>query len=236
MFNTIFCVLIIIIGFFIGSSYFNYCVCYDLEVFKDNTKEVFRNQDGEVLNPIERNGVVYLPIDGSGSYLDYMTIVDEKGVSLYEVESTAKNILADLDTETIYGEKIDASIFKENEYTVLFLWGTYCKSCEKVISDFITLNDYLKNNLDISIYSVVTDVEFRNGITPDGIEKINNGLQGFAVKNTLLVDKVIEKELIGASVSLPKFFIFDNSGNLIKIVDKNITSEQFEDLLDKIVG
>ena len=52
----------------------------------------------------------------------------------------------------------------------------------------------------------------------------------------LYQDMVIRSELIGKSISVPKIFIFDNEGNLVKIVDKNINSQSIKTICDFIVG
>lgn len=234
---TVLSVFILIIGFYIG---------YNMTSFSENNNQIvvdgedyiIRTSDGSIVKPIEKNDTIYLPVNELGSYLDYMTIIDEKGLSLYEVENTNRKILSELNTETIKGEKIDSSIFKNADYTVMFLWATHCKYCKDTISDFIKLNSYIEQN-NIQFYSIVSDLEyleFKNDILQEDIDNMNSIIGGLNITDTLLVDRVIEKELIGSSVSLPKLVIFDNLGNMVKIIDRTITSEQFVELFDNLMG
>ena len=234
---TVLSVFILIIGFYIG---------YNMNSFSENNNQIIvdgedyiiRRSDGGIVKPIEKNDIIYLPVNELGSYLDYMTIVDEKGLSLYQVEDTNLKILSELNTETINGEKIDSSIFKNADYTVMFLWATHCKYCKDTISDFVTLNSYIEKS-NIQFYSIVSDLEYlelKNDILQEDIDNVNNIIGDLNITDTLLVDKVIEKELIGSSVSLPKLFIFDKYGNLVKILDKTITSKQFIELFDILMG
>lgn len=204
--------------------------------------QTFRDSDGKIVNPIEKNGILYLPVNGLGSYLNYMTINDERGLSFYKVENKfqgsvqSQKVFEGLVTKTIYGDEVTDAIFADSDYTVVMLWATWCKYCKAEIADFAKLNGYLDKN-NIQFVSVVTDLASveENAITQLDIDTVESIQGDFVVDYTVLRNTFINKNFLKGSYSLPKLYIVDNQGSLVKIVDEDITSEQFIEIFDAIL-
>lgn len=125
----------------------------------------------------------------------------------------------EFETETLSGNKIDNSIFKEHKITMINVWSTTCGPCKAEMPELQELfGELKKEKIDANIIGIVTDakddetkelakiiadkkgVKFDN-IVPD--EKLNKGaltwIQG--TPTTILVDsegKVIGEPIIGA--------------------------------------
>lgn len=231
--------LFLFLGFLVGKSLNRIETKEDFFVFVEGEEQVFRSDVGKKLYPLEVNGQMYLPINGLGSYLGYMTVnSNEDKLYLYEVEEDGVPLLKDFSTETLEGEKINSSVFGEADYTVFMLWGTWCKYCKEEIVNFAALNDYIKDN-NIQFISVVVDFPMlsnKNELTTAQVKEAKDITKDFDFKYWILRDNIINTKLIGNTVSIPKLVIFDNQGNLIKIIEDNITNEEFVRVFDLIKG
>lgn len=234
--------LIVVCGFSLGLLFNHYFDKSNIEVVVNGEVQTFRDGDGKIVNSIEKNGVLYLPVNGLGSYLDYMTINDSKGLSFYKVENKfqgsvqSQKVFEGLSTKTIYGEEVTDVIFADSDYTVVMFWATWCKYCKAEIADFVKLNDYLDKN-NIQFVSVVTDLAGaeENVITQLDIDTVIEIQGDLNVDYTILRNTFINKNFLKGSYSLPKLYIVDNQGSLVKIVDEDITSEQFIEIFDAIL-
>ena len=191
------------------------------------------------MNAIEKKDTLYLPVNELGYYLDYMTVTEEKKVSLYEIERGVNTKKIDgFKTETYDGEIVDSSVFGKSDYTLMLMWSTDCSNCVSKINDLSSLNDYFSGN-NIQVMSVVTNqklLAFDGRLEESEIDNIKELSNKLDIDYYLYQDMVIRSELIGKSISVPKIFIFDNEGNLVKIVDKNINSQSIKTICDFIVG
>lgn len=224
------------LGFFMGQYLNRYIKRDDISVIYNNDVYTFRDENGSIIYPIEKDGIVYLPLNELGTYLDYMTVSNEKGVYLYKKEDTNQKSLQDLDTETFDGKKINSSVFNEADYTILLMWSTVCPNCEKVLDDLKSLNEYFDES-NIQILSVLTNldtIQNKDKISIEDYGLIEQKSEGLNIKYTIYRDNAITFNLIGKTVRIPKIVIFDNKGNVIKIIDKDITSEGLKGILDVI--
>lgn len=237
--SVIVALLFLFLGFIVGKSINKIETKEDFSVFVEGEEQVFRSDVGKKLYPLEVNGQMYLPINGLGSYLGYMTInSNEDKLYLYEVEDDGVQLLKDFSTETIDGDIIDSSVFGEAAYTIFMLWGTWCKYCKEEIGNFVALNDYIKDN-NIQFISIVVDFPMlnnKNELTTTQVKEAKDIVKDFNFKYWILRDNIINTKLIGNTVSIPKLVIFDNQGNLIKIIEDNITNEEFIRVFDLIKG
>lgn len=234
--------IFIVCGFILGLSIDKFTENENISIVVNGENQIFRDSNGKAINVLEKNGVIYMPVNGLGSYLDYMTINDEKGLSFYKVENEfqgslqSQKIFEGLSTKTIYGEEVTDSVFSNSNYTAVLLWATWCKYCQAEIESFVELNDYLDKN-DIQFVSIVTDLPGAedNFLTAEHIETVNSIVGDFKMDYILLRNTFINQNFIKGSLSLPKLYIIDNSGSLIKVIDDDITSEQFIEIFDAIL-
>lgn len=201
----------------------------DFSVYVEEEQQVFRNRIGKKVYPVNIDGYLYLPYSELGSYLGYMTI-EENGLHLYEIEDTGEYIVKDFKTESYEGTSIDSSIFKDAEYTMFFVWATWCPDCEEQIKELSKLNDYFSSN-NIQILSVVVDSY--NELEEN---KVKEKAKGLNIDHYLYTDSVIMNKLIGNAAYIPKMVIVDNEGRLVKIFEKNLTSDEVMDVFDNMLG
>ena len=240
--SIILIIFLVIVGFILGQNVDRVFEKSNISVIVNGETQIFRDNNGKVINVIEKNGTIYMPVNGLGSYLDYMTINDKKGLSFYKVENKfqgsvqSQKVFEGLSTKTIYGEEVTDAIFADSDYSVVMFWATWCKYCKAEIEDFAKLNDYLEKN-NIQFISVVTDLAGaeENAITQTDIDTVESIQGDFKVDYTVLRNTFINKNFLKGSYSLPKLYIVDNQGSLVKIVDEDITSEQFIEIFDAIL-
>ena len=229
----------VILSFIVGFSTHRIDIVENLDIYLDGEKQYIRDKNGRLLNAIEKKDTLYLPVNELGYYLDYMTVTEENKVYLYELErgvNTKK--LEGFKTETYDGEVIDSSVFGKSDYTLMLLWSTDCDKCKEKIVDLASLNDYFSGN-NIQVMSVVTNqklLAFDGRLEESEIDNIKTLSQSLGIDYYLYQDSIIRSELIGKSISVPKIFIFDSEGNLVKIVDKNINSQSIKTIFDFILG
>lgn len=48
-------------------------------------------------------------------------------------------------SKTIFNKDIDSSIFSQNKFTMVNIWGTYCSSCVKELPDLQEIYDEFKS-------------------------------------------------------------------------------------------
>lgn len=239
IFNLLLALSLIGIGFFFGYSLNDKSEeIKDYTVYVNDESQTFRNTIGRKVYPISIDGQVYLPVSGLGSYLDYMTVVKENGLYLYTTKETINSKLVEgFETETLDGEVVDSSLFKEADYTVFMVWATWCKYCTAEIESFKEIQQFLQDK-NIQLISIPTDMpllSIKDTLKDETVKEINEKTQGFGFKYHMFRDDILNSKLVGNTVSIPKLVIFDNEGNLIKIIDDDITGEEFKGILQNII-
>ena len=229
---------LIIISFFLGINSNKVDVLSDLNVYIGDEEYTFRTEIGNKVYPILKDGQLYIPFVKSASFLDYMTIKRDNSCYLYTIEKGVNNkILEGFLTGTFDGEDVDSSIFKDAGYTALLLWGTWCSSCKEEMDDFKGLSDYLDKN-NIQIVSIPIDapiLRLKDDLTSEFRETVNEITDGVSIKYHLFKDDKINAAFMRNSISIPQIVIFDEDGNMIKKIDKKITSKEFMSLFDVIL-
>lgn len=239
IFNLLLALSLIGIGFFFGYSLNDKSEeIKDYTVYLNDESQTFRNTIGRKVYPISIDGQVYLPVSGLGSYLDYMTVVKENGLYLYTTKEIINSKLVEgFETETLDGDIVDSSLFKEADYTVFMVWATWCKYCNEEIESFKSIENFLVEN-NIQMISVPTDLpllQIKDTLEVKTVNSINEKSKDFNFKYHLFRDDVLNAKLIGNTVSIPKLVIFDKEGSLIKIIDDDITGEELKKILTNII-
>ena len=224
----------IIGGLFLG-VYLNVAkTSENTEVYLDGTKQTFRNANGAEIYPLEKDGILYMPVNKTGSFLDYMTIEDEKGLSLYGVEDTSQKVLAGWSTKTLDGESITDAVFANSDYTVVMLWSTTCQYCKEELTDLVNFNEYMTKN-NIQFICVGTDLGFYDN--PADIDRsVIDGIIGDFNGTVVYKDELIDSKYQRGTYSLPKQLIIDREGNLVKILEGAKTTDELIQIFDAIRG
>lgn len=61
-------------------------------------------------------------------------------------------------SKTIFNENIDSSIFSQNKFTMVNIWGTYCSSCVNELPDLQEIYDEFKS-YDVGVLGIVSDLK-----------------------------------------------------------------------------
>lgn len=213
-----------LLGFYLGTTKEPVKENKDLEISVDYELQTFRTEKGFKVYPIEYKGNLYIPYNGLGSFLNYMTIRNQEtgNINLITLEDDVDlKPLKNMKTEDYNGNIIDSSVFNNSEYTALFVIASWCPECKDVLKQLRENNDYFKIN-NIQILTVVVDApsfENKDDITDDFKEKIYSQTKGVGVSHYLFSDNVLSTKIIGNSVNIPKMIVFDKEGYLVKIED-----------------
>lgn len=237
--NTIIIVFSLIIGYIIGYLTFGVKTDKDIKIFVNGEQQVFRNEDGKKVYPIVRGKELYIPYSELGSFVGYMTVENNENneIYLYEVEDTGVQMLKGFSTETIDGVKVDDSVFAETDYTIMMIWSTWCPDCEKELKDFKE-NEEEFEKYNVQFISVPTDIPMlkdKGKLTNGDYDKVIEKSFDFNFRYHLLRDNILNSKLVGNTTFIPKLVIIDNMGNLVKIIDISIRSDELLDILEKIV-
>lgn len=212
----------------------------NVEIYFEDEKQIFRDKDGNELNVLEKDDIFYMPIGEIGVVLRYMPIFAEDGIYLYDKgEIVTNKLLNGFETETIDGELINSDIFEKSKYTIIFLWTPDCRYCIEEINDWSFLNNYFKeNNIQLLGLNLILAYEnFATGYKISEEERVElvNIFKDLDVDYHIYMDDIIKDKLIGSAIKYPKTFIFDSQGNMIKLFDNKVTSEELKGFIDRIV-
>lgn len=239
VFALIFSLFLILLGFLVGYSINKNTELKDYKVYVDKEEQFFRDAKGMRVYPIQIGNQVYIPVSGTGSFLDYMTIKEQNSSELYlynTVTGAETKIIKGFISETLDGDTIDDSIFKDSDYTIFMVWATWCPDCDKELVELKEINDYLKNK-NVQIISVPTDLPRfvnKSEITDELKNKIYQMTEGIDIREHIYIDEVLNNRLIGNSTFIPTLLIFDEYGNLVKKIDYEVSSEQLIEIFDNI--
>ena len=213
-----------IVGFYFGTNKEPVKENKDISVFVDYELQTFRTEKGFRLYPIEYKGNLYIPYNGLGSFLDYMTVENQENgnINLITLENDINlKPLKDLNTENYKGEKIDSSIFNNSEYTALFVIATWCPDCKDLLKDLRENKDYF-NDKDIQFLTLVVDaptLENKDKMTKEFENKVYEQTDGISFSHYLFSDETLRTKIIGNIVNIPKMVVYDREGYLVKIID-----------------
>ena len=227
----------IVLGFILGKKVNSFTEMRDVSVMLEGEVQSFRNAEGKVLNILERDNIFYLPVDGRGGYLNYMTIQNEKGLFFEDTVEKNKRIFEGMNTETIYGEVVTDSIFSNSDYTCVLFMATWCNNCKEMVSMLEEFQDYFNKN-NIQLVSVVTDiakVSERELLSDEDIEIVANFTKSLNFDYILLRDEFLDNNFIKGSISLPKLYIIDSNGYLIKILGKGTDKGELNTVFSNII-
>lgn len=236
--NTFIIVISLILGYIMGYLTFGFKTDKDIKIFVNGEQQVLRNEDGKKVYPIIKGKELYIPYSELGSFMGYMTIEnkDKKEIYLYSVEDTGVQKVKGFSTESIDGIKVTDSVFSEADYTIMMVWSTWCPDCEKELKDFKE-NEEEFEKYNVQFISVPTDIPLlseKEDFLKSDYVTVTEKSSGFNFKYHLFRDNVLNTNIVGNTSFIPKLVIFDNLGNLVKIIDKQIMSEELISILDKI--
>lgn len=134
-----------------------------------------------------------------------------------DIESVVDFELKDINENTV-----NNSIFEEKEYTLVNIWGTFCKPC---VEEIPILQEIYKENENVNVV----------GIVADGQE---SEIKAFETLNQLGADYVnlipnqefIDNFLIKVQVA-PVSIIVDKEGKILETIVGSRTKAEYEEIL-----
>lgn len=158
------------------------------------------------------------------------TTVNESNI---KEESLEENLLAGseligFNTKDVYGNDVDENIFKNNELTILNLWGTFCGPCIDEMPDLEKIsNEYEDKNVKV-LGIVIDDPSAEDAVKL--LEKL-----GVTYTNIFPDEKL--KELVTSKFDyVPVTLFVDSDGKVLKtFIAGSEDRETFKRIIDKII-
>lgn len=228
-----------LIGCFSGIQFESVSLDKELNIYVDDELQTFRTDKGKKVYPLYYKNQLYIPFNGLGHFLDYMTVIDSEtgDIDLVTLEKGVDTKpLTELNTEDYNGNKITSSVFENSEYTALIFLASWCPDCKDLLNDMRESNSYFIDN-DIQLLSVMVDAPVlsnKDNMTNEYKKKINDMLSGIDFKHILYQDISLNK-IVSNSIAIPKMVVFDKEGNLIKIID-DMSFDTLKATFDGIYG
>ena len=130
--------------------------------------------------------------------------------------------VVDFELKDINENAVNNSIFEEKEYTLVNIWGTFCKPC---VDEIPVLQEIYKENKNVNVVGIVVD-------------GIDNEIKAFETLNQLGADYVnlipnqefIDNFLIKVQVA-PVSIIVDKQGKILETIVGARTKAEYEEIL-----
>ena len=140
-------------------------------------------------------------------------------------ENNAEEGKMNIEGTDIDGEKVDSEILKENELTMVNIWGTFCKPCTEEMPELEELSKELKEE-GIGLIGIVLDggdSEENTKLTKIILEKSN-----VTFKNVIPSEEMQEKCLEDIE-GFPTTVFLDKEGNIVgESVLVSVGKEEFK--------
>ena len=161
-------------------------------------------------------------------------------VYLYDHKKRMKNRVSvskiEINSKTLDGENFTNSYIKNNTFTIVNLWGTYCGFCKK---ELLVLQEIFEEYKDknIGVIGIIIDLsleEPKSKILSSGKFIIDKEKISFP---NIYLDKSLKEYLSGKIFFIPTTIIVDEKGNVIEDIIENIcTKEELKRRLDNLLN
>ncbi len=139
-------------------------------------------------------------------------------------------------SKTIFNEDIDSSIFSQNKFTMVNIWGTYCSSCIKELPYLQEIYDEFKDE-NIGVLGIVSDLKMDSFKEKD-LKKAIAVIEENNIKyHNIFADSTFVEYAKGKLFVIPTTVFVDNKGNVIgEMIESAYSKEQFVDIIKKILN
>lgn len=140
----------------------------------------------------------------------------------------------DVNAHTIEGLTVTNSIFKDKAFTMVNIWGTYCPSCIKELSDLQEIYEEEKVN-NMGMLGIVLDVKDELH-TDKEVNKIRRILNNNNVKfPNILVDSNFRASISDKVFNIPTTVFVNNEGKVIsRMIESACTKEEYKKCIQQI--
>ncbi len=119
-------------------------------------------------------------------------------------------------TIDLYGNQVDNEVFSSYDYTIIDVWGTYCKPCIEAMPEMKKVYDEYKDK-GINVMGMVVDVQ--NADRSPQMEAIKNARIIVEKQNADFTHLLIPKNLLYSFMTdiqfIPTQFLVDSQGNIV---------------------
>lgn len=139
-------------------------------------------------------------------------------------------------SKTIFNEPIDSSIFSQNKFTMVNIWGTYCSSCIKELPYLQEIYDEFKDD-NIGVLGIVSDLKIGSYKEKD-LKKAVSLIDDNNIKYpNIFADSTFVDYAKGKLFIIPTTVFVDNQGNIIgEMIESACSKEEFIDIINKILN
>lgn len=140
-----------------------------------------------------------------------------------------------ISSETIYGEKIDSSIFSDKTFTVVNIWATYCSSCINELEYLQEIYDEFKNH-NIGFLGIVSDLKINNYKDKDLKKAISVVKKNNVKYPNIFADEEFVNYFTGKLFFIPTTIIVDDKGNVIRdIIESAYSKDEYIEIIKKVL-
>lgn len=157
----------------------------------------------------------YTNINDFGGINDW-TYDTEAGAFQAPAKDAGGSLLADMTTQDLDGNTVDASVFGAHKLTMLNIWATYCGPCINEMPELGELAaDYADK--DVQVIGIAADVAMgENGYDADGLELAKQIVEKTKADYLhILPSQSLYETLLGGVQAVPTTFFVDEDGNLV---------------------
>ncbi|MGL5695334.1 MAG: TlpA disulfide reductase family protein [Peptostreptococcaceae bacterium] len=138
-------------------------------------------------------------------------------------------------SKTIFNEDIDSSIFSQNKFTMVNIWGTYCSSCVRELPDLQEICDEFKS-YGVGILGIVSDLKMDSYKEKDLKKAISIIEENHIRYPNIFADSLFVEYATGKLFTIPTTVFVDSSGNVIgKIIESACSKEEYIDIIKSIL-
>ncbi len=136
----------------------------------------------------------------------------------------------------IYGSEVDQDSVRDSEYTLVYVWGTYCNPCIDSLPDMEKIYKKYKEK-GVNVLGTVVDIQNSDGSVDDDQADYARKIaekQGVTFENIPVPDSA-EKVFSDVSVTPTAFFVDRNGDVVSKFYEGAYSYEEWSDIIDKLL-
>ncbi len=139
-------------------------------------------------------------------------------------------------SKTIFNENIDSSIFSQNKFTMVNIWGTYCSSCVKELPDLQEIYDEFKS-YDVGVLGIVSDLKIDSYKEKD-LKKAISIIEENNIKYpNVFADSTFVEYVTGKLFVIPTTVFVDKQGHVIgEMIESACSKEEYINIIKDILA
>ncbi|MGL5313267.1 MAG: TlpA disulfide reductase family protein [Peptostreptococcaceae bacterium] len=138
-------------------------------------------------------------------------------------------------SKTIFNEDINSSIFSQNKFTMVNIWGTYCSSCVEELPNLQEISEEFKS-YNVGVLGIVSDLKMDSYKEKD-LKKAITIIEENNIKfPNVFADSTFVEYATGKLFTIPTTVFVDSQGNVIgEIIESACSKEEYIDIIKNIL-